>query len=164
MATHCRSLGTRRQWDLFRKKAHLLKRQVNRLHKSRPSDLSYMERRHHLEWHRIQKNGSPNRRRRRDRLEVIFRINSTSAMLVDLLDGRLMGQPPLMEMTRGSPVPSEVVVILTTDSRHRLLEASYTGCIEEFLKAENFFKNTKKKTNLISLFCTLKLADRKSVV
>ena len=60
-------------------------------------------------------------------------------MLVDLLDGRLMGQPPLMEMTRGSPVPSEVVVILTTDSRHRLLEASYTGCIEEFLKAENLF-------------------------
>ena len=34
-----------------------------------------------------------------------------------------------------------------------------TGCIEEFLKAENFFKNTKKKTNLISLFCTLKLAS-----
>ena len=37
--------------------------------------------------------------------------------------------------------------------------AQYTGCIEEFLKAENFFKNTKKKTNLISLFCTLKLAS-----
>ena len=34
-----------------------------------------------------------------------------------------------------------------------------TGCIEEFLKAENFFKNIKKKTNLISLFCTLKLAS-----
>ena len=40
-----------------------IKRQVNRLHKSCPSDLSYMKGRYHLEWYRFRRSRSPNRHR-----------------------------------------------------------------------------------------------------
>ena len=36
-----------------------------------PSDLSYMKGRHHLEWHWFRKNGSPDGRRRRDRIHSL---------------------------------------------------------------------------------------------
>ena len=102
-----------------------IERQVNRLHKSRPSDLSYMKGWHHLKWHRIRKDGSFDWRGRRDRfhsLELVVRVDPTSTTLIDLLNGRLMGNPSLVEMTDRSSIPTEVFVILSTNSCHRLLE------------------------------------------
>src|ERR1700753_3102152 len=80
-----------------------IKRQVNRLHKSRPSDLSYMKGRHHLEWHWFRNYGVPDWRRRRERLgavgiRITRAIGPTSATLVDLFDGCLMGNPPVVEL------------------------------------------------------------------
>ena len=102
------------------------KRQVNRLHKSCPSDLSYMKGRYHLEWHQFWKNRSPDWRRRRDRLhslEVVIRIvGPASTTLIDFLNGCFMGYPSLMKMTSRSPAPSEVVVVLAAYASHRLLE------------------------------------------
>ena len=79
-----------------------------------------------MEWYRIRKNRSPDWRRRRDRfhsLELIFGLDPASATFVDLFDGSLMGNPSFVEVTRRSPVSSEVVVKLATNSRHSLLEA-----------------------------------------
>ena len=106
-----------------------IKRQVNRLHKSRPSDLSYMKRRHHLEWYRFRKNGSPGRRRRRDRvhsleLVVAGTVGSTSATFIDPLDGRFMGDPSLVELSRRNSGSTKVLPELSTNTRHDLLEAS----------------------------------------
>ena len=84
-----------------------------------------MEGWHHLKWHQIRKKGSPDRRRRRDRLhslEIVIRIDPTSTAFIDLLDRCLMRKPPFMEMTRGSPIPSKVVIVLPTNSSHGLLE------------------------------------------
>ena len=103
-----------------------IKRQVNRLHKSRPSDLSYMERWHHLEWHRLRKNGGLDWRRRRNclhGLEVIIRVDLTSTALIDFLDGCLMGDPPFVELATPSRAPTEVVIELLTRARHHVLEA-----------------------------------------
>ena len=104
------------------------KRQVNRLHKSRPSDLSYMKGRHHLEWHRFRKDRSPDLRRRRDCLEdvgirVARTIGPTSTALIDPFNGGFVSNPPLVTTTRGSATFAEVVVVLTTDPRHDRLEA-----------------------------------------
>ena len=85
-----------------------------------------MKGRHHLERRQIRKNGRPNRRRRRDRfhsLELVLRVNPTSAAFVDLFNGRRMIKPSFVELTTGDRVPSEVVVVLATDPSHRLLEA-----------------------------------------
>ena len=105
-----------------------IKRQVNRLHKSRPSDLSYMKRRHHLEWHRFRNNRTPDRRRRGDcvhSLELIVTgaIGPTSAPLIDLLNGRLMRNPSFVELTNGGRTPTKVLVELPGDSGHDLFEA-----------------------------------------
>ena len=84
-----------------------------------------MKRWHHLEWYRFRKYGSPDRRRRRDRfhsLELVLGVDPAGTTLVDLLDGRFMGQPSLMEVTSGNAVSSKVVVVLTTYSCHRFLE------------------------------------------
>ena len=104
------------------------KRQVNRLHKSRPSDLSYMKGRHHLKWHRFRKDRSPDWRRRRDCLEdvgirVARTISPTGTALVDPFDGGFVSNPPLVTTTRGSATLAEVAVVLTTDPRHNRLEA-----------------------------------------
>ena len=104
------------------------KRQVNRLHKSRPSDLSYMKRRHHLEWHRFRNLRTPYWRRRRHRLEdvgvrVTRPIGSTSTTLVYFLDCRFVSHPPLMEMTTRRVAFAEVVVVLAADPSHDLFEA-----------------------------------------
>ena len=105
-----------------------IKRQVNRLHKSRPSDLSYMKRRHHLEWHRFRNHRTPDRRRRRDRvhgleLVVAGTIGPTGTTLVDPLDPCFMGDPSLMELANGNRTFPKVLVELTGDTSHDLLEA-----------------------------------------
>ena len=104
-----------------------IKRQVNRLHKSRPSDLSYMKRQHHLEWYRFWKYGILDGRRRGNclhSLEVIPRVTCpASTPFVDLLDGSFMGNPSRMEMSHGDTSLLEVVVILATNSHHGLLKA-----------------------------------------
>ena len=105
------------------------KRQVNRLHKSRPSDLSYMKRRHHLEWYRFRNYWTPDRRRRRDRvhgleLVVAGTIGPTSASFVDLFDGCFMGNPSIMELARRGRALTKVVVKLSRHAGHDLLEAS----------------------------------------
>ena len=87
-----------------------------------------MKRRHHLEWHRIRNNRSPDWRRRRDRREdvsvrVARTIRSAGTTLVDPLNGSLMGDPSFVKMTTGSTTLPEVVVILATDPGHDLLEA-----------------------------------------
>ena len=102
---------------------------VNRLHKSRPSDLSYMKRRHHLEWYRFRNHWTPDWRRRRDRvhsleLVVTGTIGPTSTPLVDPLDGRFMGNPPFVELTDRGRTPTKVLVELTSDTGHDLFEAS----------------------------------------
>ena len=104
-----------------------IKRQVNRLHKSRPSDLSYVKRRHHLEWYHIRKDRSPDWRRRRDRLEdigvrVTRAIGPASTALIDPFNGSFMGDPPFVKVTSGGTALPEVVVIFATDPGHRLLE------------------------------------------
>ena len=104
-----------------------IKRQVNRLHKSRPSDLSYVERRHHLKWHRIRNNRTSDRRRRGDcvhslELVVAGTIGPTSASLVDLLDGCLMQNPSLVELASRDFALAEVVVELSNDTSHDLFE------------------------------------------
>ena len=104
------------------------KRQVNRLHKSRPSDLSYMKRRHHLEWHRFRNHWTPNRRRRGDRvhsleLVVTGTIGPAGASLVDPLDGCLMGNPSLVELANRGCATTKVLVELTSNTSHNLLEA-----------------------------------------
>ena len=101
---------------------------VNRLHKSRPSDLSYMKRWHHLEWYRFRNHRTSDWRRRRDcvhSLEFVVTgtIGPTGAPLVDSLDGRFMGNPPFVELTSGSRAPTEVLVELTSNASHDLLEA-----------------------------------------
>ena len=104
-----------------------IKRQVNRLHKSRPSDLSYMKRRHHLEWHRFRNYRTPDRRRRGDRvhsleLVVAGTIGPTGTTLVDPLNGGFMGNPSLVVQTNGSRTSTKVRVELISDSGHDLLE------------------------------------------
>src|ERR1700753_4099530 len=106
-----------------------IKRQVNRLHKSRPSDLSYMKGRHHLEWYRFRNHWTPDWRRRRDRvhsLELVIAgtIGSTGASLVDLFDGRLMQNPSFMELTNRNLALTKVVVHLMNNTSHDLLKAS----------------------------------------
>ena len=105
-----------------------IKRQVNRLHKSRPSDLSYMKRRHHLEWYRFRDHRTPDWRRRRGRvhsLELIITgtIRPASTPLVNPLDGRFMGNPSLMELTDRGGAPTKVLVELTSNASHDLLKA-----------------------------------------
>ena len=104
------------------------KRQVNRLHKSRPSDLSYMKRRHHLEWHRFRNYWTPDWRRRGDRAHSLERIvagtiGPTGAPLVDPLDGYFMGSPSLMKLASGGRTPTKVVVELSGNASHDLLKA-----------------------------------------
>ena len=105
-----------------------IKRQVNRLHKSRPSDLSYMKRRHHLEWHRFRNNRTPDWRRRGDcvhslELVVAGTIGSTGATLVDPLDSGFMRNPPLVILANGSRATTKVLVELTSNPGHDLLES-----------------------------------------
>ena len=81
-----------------------------------------------MEWYRFRKDRSPNCRRRRDRLEdvgvrVTRAIGPTSATLIDLFNGRFMGNPSLMEMATRGVTLAEVFVVLATDSRHDRLEA-----------------------------------------
>ena len=124
-ATYSRGLWTWRQRDLFRKKTHL-ERTSQQDAQIAPSDPSYMKRWHHLEWYRFRKCRSSYRRRRRDcfhSLELVLRVNPASAAFVDLLDGCLMGNPPFVEVTSRSSVPTEVVVVLATNSHHDVLEA-----------------------------------------
>ena len=88
-----------------------------------------MERWHHLEWYRFRNHRTPDRRRRRDRvhsleLVVTGTICSAGATLVDLLNGRLVGNPSVMELTSGSRAPPKVLVELTGNTGHNLLEAS----------------------------------------
>ena len=106
-----------------------IKRQVNRLHKSRPSDLSYMKRRHHLEWHRFRNHRTPDRRGRGDRvhsLEIVVAgtVGSTGASLVDPLDGYLVGGPSLMELTNRGRQPTKVPIELSSNAGHDLFETS----------------------------------------
>ena len=105
-----------------------IKRQVNRLHKSRPSDLSYMKRRHHLEWYRIRKDRSPDWRRRRNGLEdvsvrVTGAVRPAGATFVNLFDGGLMQNPSFMELTSRGFALTKVVVELTSNASHDLLKA-----------------------------------------
>ena len=104
-----------------------IKRQVNRLHKSRPSDLSYMKRRHHLEWYRFRKND----RRPDDRRNCLYSfedvrvtgpISPAGATFVDLLDGRFVGDPSLMELANRGGAPAKVLVELTRNTGHDLFE------------------------------------------
>ena len=80
-----------------------------------------------MEWHRFRKHGSPSWGWRQDRfhsLKLVLRVDPTSTTLIDLLNGGLMGNPSLMQMTGGSSVTTEVVIILATNSGHNLLETS----------------------------------------
>ena len=86
-----------------------------------------MKGRHHLEWHRFRKNRSPDRRRRRDRLEdvgirVAGTIGPAGTTLVDLLDGSFVQDPPLMELSNRDFTLTEVVIHLTNSTRHNLFE------------------------------------------
>ena len=104
-----------------------IKRQVNRLHKSRPSDLSYMKRRHHLEWHRFRNYWASDRRRRRDRIHslelvVTGAVGPASASLIDPFNGRLMRDPSLVELTSRSRTSTKVLVELSSDPCHDMLE------------------------------------------
>ena len=86
-----------------------------------------MKRRHHLEWYRFRNYRTPDWRRRRDRvhsleLVVAGTIGPASATLVDPLDGCLMGNPSLVELADGNGALTKVLVELTSDSRHDLLE------------------------------------------
>ena len=89
-----------------------------------------MKGRHHLEWYRFRNHGTPDRRRRRDRLYSLERviiagtIGPTSATLVDSLDGRLVGNPPLLKLTGRGCALAKVLVELTSNPSHDLLETS----------------------------------------
>ena len=87
-----------------------------------------MKRRHHLEWYRFRKDWSPDWRRRGDRREdigirVAGAIRPTSATLVDPLNGRLMGDPPLVDLTDSNRTLAKVLVELSSNTGHDLLEA-----------------------------------------
>ena len=105
-----------------------IKRQVNRLHKSRPSDLSYMKRRHHLEWHRFRNHGTPDRRR--DRLysledigvRVVRAIRPAGTTFVDPLNGSFMGDPSLVGLASTDCTTTKVLVELSRNASHYLLE------------------------------------------
>ena len=113
-----------------------IKRQVNRLHKSRPSDLSYMKRRHHLEWHRIRKYGSPNRRRRRDRfhsLKVVVAgtIGPAGATFVDPFEGSFVSNPSFMKMAIGGHVlqkPQDSKVVGPLPEEDASIKDKSIGC------------------------------------
>ena len=113
------------------------------MHKSLPGDLSYMKGRHHLEWHWIQKNGSPDWRRRGDRfysLVIVLRvITPTSTTLVNLLNGRFMRDPPGVASTDRDANLSKVGVVLAVNPCHDLLEAGQV--ILEFL--DSMMKNVQ---------------------
>ena len=105
------------------------KRQVNRLHKSHPGDLSYMKRRHHLEWYRFRNHRIPDRRRGRDcvhslELVVAGTISPTRTTLVDPLNGCFVGNPSLVKLTSRGPAFTKVLVELSGDTGHDLFEAS----------------------------------------
>ena len=127
-----------------------IKRQVNRLHKSRPSDLSYMERRHHLEWHRFRKHGSPNGRRRQDRfcgLKLILRADRPAGTsFVDLLDGDFVGDPSFVQLTRGGCATTEIVVVFVAHSCHDLLKSGQFifkvfNRVVEYVQSGGFLSN-----------------------
>ena len=86
-----------------------------------------MKRRHHLEWHRFRNNGSHVWRRRRHRskdvgVRVTGTVGSASATLVDLLDGRFVQNPSLVESTGRSLDLPKVVVELTGNTGHDMLK------------------------------------------
>ena len=102
-----------------------------------------------MEWHRFRKHGSPNWGWRRDRfysLKLVFRVDPTSTTLIDLLNGGLMGNPSLVQMTRGSFGTTEVVIVLATNSGHNLLEAGQLvlevfDCIMENIQGGSLLPN-----------------------
>ena len=86
-----------------------------------------MERRHHLKRHRLRKGGNLalQRGNRFHGLEVVVAgtIGPTGASLVNLLDGRFVQNPSLVELTNRDLALAEVVVELSNDTSHDLLEA-----------------------------------------
>ena len=87
-----------------------------------------MKRRHHLEWHRFRNHRTPGRRRRRDcvhslELVVAGTVGPTGATLVNPLDGRLVGDPSLIDSANGGRTTTKVVVELLGHPSHDLLKA-----------------------------------------
>ena len=81
-----------------------------------------------MKWHRFRNDRTPDRRRRGDcihRLEFVVAgtIGPTSATFVDLLDGCLVQNPSVVELTNSDLALTEVVVLLLNDTSHDLFEA-----------------------------------------